>query len=287
MFFPIPDEFATRGDVLAAGNGAVGLYARAGSWSTHQQTYGQVPAHVAAMLGTPEEAAALVANRLWRKVKDGYVFTPWPGLTRAQVDARRAGATDRQRRSRARRRAPETPPPPPPTGHDPVTRDTTEASHRDSRVTIGQGQYQGQTAAAAADPSACDTRPDPAPAGAANPFGLPAEATARVAVDILASRAATAGLVVRWDTLTALEVLEVATLAGTHGDDVLIRAAHATRAAHRTPAASARAWLPTWRALPPPGHTLAAVPDPRCTDHPTETARSCRSCAADRKAATP
>ena len=113
----------------------------------------------------------------------------------------------------------------------------------------------------------------------------PADAGPALAVEILAAKAAAAGMPVRWDTLTADEVDEVAALVAVHGDEALITAARNSRAAHATPAVSARAWLPGWRVLPPPGMRLAAVPEARCLEHPTEAARTCRACAADRKAA--
>ena len=137
MFFPLPDEFATRADVLAAGNAAIGLYARAGSWAVHQRTDGRIPAHVAAAFGTPEEAAALVRERMWRKVRDGYQFTPWPGPTRAEIDSRRTAAAERQRRSRATR-----------TGHTPVTRDI-DVTHPSVTSDPGPNQTKPKAAAAA------------------------------------------------------------------------------------------------------------------------------------------
>lgn len=287
MFFPVPDEFPTRADVLAvvadAGNGPIGLYVRAGAWSVHQRTDGRVPRHVAVTLGTEDEAAALVRERLWRKVRDGYLFTPWPGPTRAQIDSRRADAADRQRRSRAAR------------GHSPVTRDS-GVTHTNVTGDPGPNQTKASAAAAARAAARQTNPPTPPPAGGSRPprgasgtahaVDLPVDASALVAVDILAERTSAAGLPVRWDTLTAPEVLEVAELVDQHGDDALITAALASRAAHSTPPASARAWLPTWRALPPPGRHLAAVPETRCPEHPTEHERTCRSCAADRKAGT-
>lgn len=289
MFFPIPDEFPTRADVLAvvatSGNGPIGLYVRAGAWSVHQRTDGRIPRHVAVTLGTEEEAAALVRERLWRKARNGYVFTPWPGPTRAEIDSRRADSAARQRRSRANR------------SHAPVTRDI-DVTHTD--VTGDPGPYQTKPSAAAAARArtrgATTTPPTPPPAdgsrrpraaaGGAPAVDLPVDPSALVAVDILAERTAAAGLPVRWDTLTDPEVLEVAALVTEHGDQALITAALASRAAHSTAPASARAWLPTWRALPPPGRHLAAVPETRCPEHPTELERTCRSCAADRKAGT-
>lgn len=140
-------------------------------------------------------------------------------------------------------------------------------------------------AAAAVDNSETGDQADEPPRDPGGGPPGPADAGPALAVAILADRCALAGLVVRWDTLTGPEIAEVAALVEAHGDQVLITAAHNTRAAHATPAVSARAWLPIWRSLPPPGARLAAAPEPRCDLHPTEPARACRSCAADAKAA--
>lgn len=272
-FWLVGDEKAFDSSWVMAGNAAIGLLVRAASWCCQQNTGGRVPAEMAGLLGTRREIEALIKAQLWARDDDGsYRFTPWTGPTQASVEATRAAATERKRRSRKAK------------SHTDVTRDsdvTNQNVTRDGPVTFGQDldlyQDQSQNAAAAA------FSPRPAGAAEAGP-GLPADAT-RLAVEILAGRAAAAGLVVRWDTLTVEEAAEVAELVAAHGDAALITAAQRSRAAHTTPPASARAWLGAWRAMPPPGQTLAVVPDPRCPDHDTEPARTCRSCAADRKAA--
>ena len=103
-FFPIADEFALSPTAVSAGNGAVGLWARAGGWSTHQLTDGHIPAEVARLLGTPAEIKSLVRVGLWAPdpERGGFVFTPWPGLTRAGLERKRAEAAGRKRASRAR-----------------------------------------------------------------------------------------------------------------------------------------------------------------------------------------
>ena len=285
-FYLVGDEKAFDSEWVAAGNASIGLLVRAASWCCQQGTGGRVPAAMASLLGTRREIEGLLRVGLWTRDEDGsYLFTPWTGPTQQSIETSRAAATARKRRSRTKAKS-----------HADVTcdhgvtdPDVTPHVTRDGPVTRTQYQnqdlIQSKTAAAAAVlPHPADAADTVALGLAAEPAGLPA-ATTRLAVEILASRAAAAGLVVRWDTLTAEEVAEVAGLVQAHGDQALITAAQRSRSAHSTPPASARAWLGTWRAMPPPGQTLTAVPDLRCPDHDTEPARTCRSCAADRKAA--
>lgn len=289
-FFPVGDEKAFDAAVIRAGNAAFGLWARAGSYTADKITGGYVPPEVALLLGTQDEIDALVREKLWTREKTkrgGYLFVDYTGPTIESETNRKAAQNARARRSRynrssSRRR------------HNDVTRDTPRDAApdvtRDSQPPIS---IAITNAAAAANARARDHdqghpaapgQGQVAASGDPDPLGLPASATAQVAVDILASAAAAAGLVVRWDTLTPDEVTEVAALVDVHGDNVLVDAARRSRSAHSTPPASARAWLNTWRALPPPGRILAAVPEQRCPEHDTEPARTCRACAADRKA---
>ncbi len=135
--------------------------------------------------------------------------------------------------------------------------------------------------------------PAPGPGGPAQPAVWPSgvlvppkvSPETAVTVQILAGHLAIAGLPVRWDTLTPDESREVADLVDVHGDAALVAVAQRCRAAHTAPPVSARAWLGHWRALPAPGgRTLALVPEPTCTDHPGQRARTCAGCRADRLA---
>jgi len=87
-WFKVDDHLATHSKVVAAGNAAMGLWVRAGSWSSQHLTNGHVPAHVVAMLGTPGQAKALVSAGLWLTVDDGWQFHDWFGYqpTASEVD---------------------------------------------------------------------------------------------------------------------------------------------------------------------------------------------------------
>lgn len=104
-WFRIDDDFDQHPKVEAAGNRAIGLWARAGAYSSRLLTEGFVPtAMVPKLGGTRRDAAALVDAGLWVEVEGGYRFHQWTerNPTRAKVLADREAAAERQRRARDR-----------------------------------------------------------------------------------------------------------------------------------------------------------------------------------------
>lgn len=101
-WFKVDDGLALHPKVLAAGNAAMGLWVRAGSWSAQQLTDGHVPAAIARTLGSKTDAQRLVAGGLWVANGDGYYFHEWATYqpSRAEVHALRAGNVRRQALSR-------------------------------------------------------------------------------------------------------------------------------------------------------------------------------------------
>lgn len=104
-WFKVDDNLAFHAKVIAAGNAAMGLWVRAGSWSAQQLTDGHIPAHMIASLGKPAEAKRLVDVRLWHEVEGGYEFHQWTDEgrrqpTREEVETKRA--EDRERKAAAR-----------------------------------------------------------------------------------------------------------------------------------------------------------------------------------------
>lgn len=71
-WFKIDDNFFMHPKVIAAGNSAIGLFVRAGAWSSNHLTDGYIPTPVAAMLGTEQDAHDLVDVDLWIAVEGGY-----------------------------------------------------------------------------------------------------------------------------------------------------------------------------------------------------------------------
>ncbi|MFC5184392.1 hypothetical protein [Actinomadura harenae] len=101
-WFKVDDTLAFHRKVVAAGNAAMGLWVRAGSWSAQQLTDGFVPKHMVASLGTRGQAEKLVAVGLWEHAEGGYVFHGWNERqpTRQQVEQEREAARERMRRRR-------------------------------------------------------------------------------------------------------------------------------------------------------------------------------------------
>lgn len=109
VWFKVDDQLAVHLKAITAGNSAMGLWVRAGSWCAAQLTDGIVPAAmVAALGGSPDDARALVDSGLWHERLDGgYEFHDWAEYqpTREQVLADRAAAQERMRNVRANRKA--------------------------------------------------------------------------------------------------------------------------------------------------------------------------------------
>lgn len=102
-WFRVCDTFAFDGRAVAAGNAAIGLWTRAGSWCAQQLSDGMVPEHMLAALGgTAASARKLVDVGLWEPVEEGYRFVEWKGVqpTRREIEQGRAGARARMRRAR-------------------------------------------------------------------------------------------------------------------------------------------------------------------------------------------
>lgn len=105
-WFKVDDNLFFHSKVLAAGNPAMGLWVRAGSWSGCHLTDGFVPDAIARSLGTPAEAERLVRANLWTEVPGGYWFHEWHEYqpTRAEKEAERAETRRRVAEHRARKR---------------------------------------------------------------------------------------------------------------------------------------------------------------------------------------
>ena len=122
-YFPVDDQAAFHPKFVAAGNAAIGLWTRAGSWCKANVSGGRVPPEVAALLGTKREAQKLVAVGLW-EIADGgaFQFHDWDhqagNFGPDQEKSRRENDRERQRRKRER---------------DRLAREEAEASRKDSR----------------------------------------------------------------------------------------------------------------------------------------------------------
>lgn len=71
-WFRLDDEFFSHPKVLMAGNAAVGLFVRCGTWCANQGTEGRIPVEAAKSFGTKREIDKLTTVCLW--VRDGDEF---------------------------------------------------------------------------------------------------------------------------------------------------------------------------------------------------------------------
>lgn len=106
-YFPVDDDMPFHPKVLAAGNEAMGVWARAGALCKKYATGGLVSAEMALSLGSKKLAAQLVKSGLWDAVEGGYRFHDWEHQTgngdAATEKKRKEANAERQRRWRASR----------------------------------------------------------------------------------------------------------------------------------------------------------------------------------------
>lgn len=76
-WFKVDDNLAFHAKTMLAGNAAMGLWVRAGSWASQQLTDGHIPSHIVAALGTQSQASKLVSAGLWDVSADGFQFHQW------------------------------------------------------------------------------------------------------------------------------------------------------------------------------------------------------------------
>lgn len=97
-WFKVDDTLAWHEKVVRAGNAAMGLWVRAGSWSSQQLSEGFVPDAMIVAMGDRRQAAALVDVGLWLKVEGGFQFHDWPAYqpSKAEVLANRKANAARQ-----------------------------------------------------------------------------------------------------------------------------------------------------------------------------------------------
>jgi hypothetical protein len=85
-WFKVDDTLAFHHKSVAAGNAAMGLWVRAGSWSMQTLSDGYIPDVIATQLGTKSQAERLVAVGLWDRLTQGYGFHEWEQRQPSKVD---------------------------------------------------------------------------------------------------------------------------------------------------------------------------------------------------------
>jgi len=105
-YFPVDDQMAFHPKIIAAGNTAIGLWVRAGSWAKAHASGGKIPKEIVSALGTEPQAQRLVTVGLWERVTDGYQFHDWEqqtgNFTPEQEKQQRESNRQRQRDKRER-----------------------------------------------------------------------------------------------------------------------------------------------------------------------------------------
>lgn len=83
-WFKVDDQLAFHAKTMLAGNEAMGLWVRAGSWSSAHFTDGFIPEHMALAMAPPmandnlpSVAMRLVEAGFWHEVDGGYQFHDW------------------------------------------------------------------------------------------------------------------------------------------------------------------------------------------------------------------
>lgn len=107
-WFRVDDTLAFHRKVIDAGNAAMGLWVRAGSWSSQHLTDGCIPLRTVKLLGTVSQARRLVTAGLWMETDDGFQFHDWSiqNPTAATVRDRQKTAAARQEAWRSRKKFP-------------------------------------------------------------------------------------------------------------------------------------------------------------------------------------
>ncbi len=115
-WFRLDDSFHSHPKVIAAGNEAIGLYVRCGTYAAEHLTDGFIREDIAVLYGAsdtgsrrnpgtgkPETLAeTLIRTKLWRRTRGGWRMPDYLDYNPAKmaVDKERKSAAERQRRSR-------------------------------------------------------------------------------------------------------------------------------------------------------------------------------------------
>ena len=91
-WFKVDDTLAFHMKTVKAGNAAMGMWVRAGSWSMQTLSDGYVPDEIASQLGTTQQAARLVDVGLWDKVPGGFSVHDFHDYNPSAADVRRKRA---------------------------------------------------------------------------------------------------------------------------------------------------------------------------------------------------
>lgn len=100
-WFKVDDQLAFHSKTVMAGNEAMGLWVRAGSWASAQLTGGFIAKHMANAMAKECDAIALVEAGLWSEVDGGFQFHDWNEFQPDAEEERKKREETRRARSEA------------------------------------------------------------------------------------------------------------------------------------------------------------------------------------------
>jgi len=105
-WFRLEDSFHSHPKVIKAGNEAIGLYVRCGTYAAQHLTDGFIPEHVVLLYGSRALADVLVRAGLWRRTRGGWRMPDYLDYnpSREAVEKERRARAERQARWREKRR---------------------------------------------------------------------------------------------------------------------------------------------------------------------------------------
>jgi hypothetical protein len=101
-WFRLDDNFYDHPKVVAAGNAAIGLWVRCGTYSANKLLDGKIPAKNVREMGRPREIEALLDAAMWIQNGTGFLIPDYLEYnpSKDQVEAERASARERQAKRR-------------------------------------------------------------------------------------------------------------------------------------------------------------------------------------------
>jgi hypothetical protein len=102
-WFRLDDSFHSHPKTIAAGNEAVGLFVRCGTYAAEHLTDGRISRDVVLLYGSDALAEKLVGVKLWHRARGGWTIHDYLDYnpSREAVENERKQAAERQRRRRA------------------------------------------------------------------------------------------------------------------------------------------------------------------------------------------
>jgi hypothetical protein len=104
VWFRVDDNLHSHPKAIAAGNAAMGVWVRCGSYSSAYLLDGHVPRDIALSIGRSREADRLVEAGLWLPTDNGWLMPDFHDRnpTSDEVKAKREADAERKREARAR-----------------------------------------------------------------------------------------------------------------------------------------------------------------------------------------